>query len=152
VDDTEPIAAYHRRCWVLAFAPLLTPGAVDRMQSQGQVDRLRSWLAPESGFVSMVAELGGIPIGHTIVSGNELVHLFVDPNHWRQGLGRTLLKIGEGLLRDAGHRHIELHTIVGNTPAIALYRTTGWTVSDRLVHSDHDGVAYQEHVLVKRLD
>jgi len=41
--------------------------------------------------------------------------------------------------------------MVGNERAIGLYSSAGWTVTDRLVHTDQDGVAYDEHVLVKRL-
>ena len=100
---------------------------------------------------AVVADLDGQAIGHTTVSGNELVHLFVDPDHWGGGLGRALLDIGEELLTAAGHREAELHTIVGNEPALVLYRSAGWVVTDRLVHNDWDGVAYDEHVLVERL-
>ncbi len=152
LDDTDAIAAYHHRCWVIAFSSLLEPGMVDRMDPRGKIDRWRSWLAPESGFVTMVADKSGAPIGHTTVSGHELVHLFVDPDHWGQGLGRQLLEVGEGLLRNDGYREIELNTMVGNDRAIALYRAAGWTLTDRVVHADQDGVVYDEHVLVKRLD
>jgi ribosomal protein S18 acetylase RimI-like enzyme len=55
------------------------------------------------------------------------------------------------MLAEAGHREVELHTIVGNEPALALYRSAGWVVTDRLVHNDTDGLVYDEHVLVKRL-
>jgi GNAT superfamily N-acetyltransferase len=152
VDDIDAIAAYHHRCWMIAFSSLLEPGTVDRMDPRGKVDRWRDWLAPDSGFVTMVVDLSGTPIGHTTVRGNELVHLFVDPDHWGRGLGRQLLEVGEGLLRSAGHREIELNTMVGNERAIALYRSAGWTDTQRLVHTDEDGVVYDEHVFVKRLD
>ena len=150
-SDAETIARYHHRCWLAAFAPLLAPGAVEAMDPWGKLDRLRQWFTPGSGLTTVVADLDGRAIGHTTVSGNELVHLFVDPDHWGRGLGRALLDVGEGLLTAAGHREAELHTIVGNEPALVLYRSAGWVVTDRLVHNDWDGVAYDEHVLVKRL-
>jgi GNAT superfamily N-acetyltransferase len=100
----------------------------------------------------MVADESGTAIGHTTVSRNKLVHLFVDPDYWRQGIGLELLGVGEGLLRDAGHREVELWTRVGNEPAIALYLKCGWRVTDRVVHSEESGVAYDEHVLTKHLD
>jgi ribosomal protein S18 acetylase RimI-like enzyme len=50
----------------------------------------------------------------------------------------------------AGHRSFELHTMVGNTPAIGLYQSAGWQMTDRIIHSaDDHGVDYDEHVLVK---
>jgi ribosomal protein S18 acetylase RimI-like enzyme len=152
VDDTEAIAAYHHRCWMIAFSPLLEPGMVDGMDPRGKVERWRGWLAPDSGFVTFVADDAGTPVAHTTVSGNELVHLFVDPDRWGHRLGRKLLDVGEGLLRDSGQREAELSTMVGNDRAIALYRSAGWTDTGRLVHTDNDGVAYDEHVFAKRLD
>lgn len=42
--------------------------------------------------------------------------------------------------------------MVGNERAIALYRSAGWTITGRVVHTNEDGVVSDEHVLVKRLD
>jgi hypothetical protein len=106
VEGAEAIAAYHHRCWVVAFSSLLEPGVVDRMSPLGKLDRWRLW---------------------------------------------RLLQVGEDLLRNAGHRDVELRTIVGNERAIALYRSAGWTVTDRLVQHDQEGVVYEEHALVKHL-
>ncbi|CAN5126242.1 GNAT family N-acetyltransferase [soil metagenome] len=150
-SDAVTITEYHHRCWREGFAPLLKPGVVAAIDPWGKLDRWRQWLAPGSGLTTWVADLGDQPVGHTTVSGHELVHLFVDPDHWSRGLGRALLEVGENLIRTAGHRQAELHTIVGNEPALALYRSTGWVVTDRLVHNDLNGVVYDEHVLIKDL-
>ncbi len=36
--------------------------------------------------------------------------------------------------------------------AFDLAHSAGWTDTNRLVHTDQDGVVYDEHVFVKRLD
>ena len=136
---------------MIAFSGLLAPGIVEQMDPRGKVERWRAWLAPDSGYATMVADESGTPIGHTTVSGNTLVHLFVDPDSWRRGIGLELLGVGERLLRDAGHREVELCTLVGNAPAIALYLKCGWRLTDRIAHHDEDGVEYDEHVLTKLL-
>ena len=151
-SDAETVARYHHRCWQVAFTPLLEPGAVERVDPWRMLDVFRWWFTPESEMTTVVADLDGRPIGHTTVSGAELVHLFVDPDHAGRGLGRALLAVAEELLAASGHREAELHTIVGNAPALALYRSAGWVVTERVVHNDlGDGVVYDEHVLVKRL-
>jgi ribosomal protein S18 acetylase RimI-like enzyme len=151
VDDAETIAEYHHRCWRTSFAALLEPGTVERMDPSGKLDRLRFWLSAESAMTTEVATNNNVVVGHVTVEGNEVVHLFVDPLHHGLGIGRRLLGRGERLLAQAGNVDAELHTIVGNEPAIGLYRSAGWRLTDRLVHSEHDGVAYHEHVLVKDL-
>jgi hypothetical protein len=76
LDDLDAIADYHHRCLVIAFSSLLEPGMVDRMDPRRKIDRWRTWLAPASGFATMVVDLSGTPIGHT-VAGHELVDQFV---------------------------------------------------------------------------
>ncbi len=150
-EEAETIAAYHRRCWLEAFALLMEPDAVAGMAADFNLAKWRLWLDPGSEPQTVVADLDGIPIGHTTVASNEILHVFVHPDHWRTGLGRSLLAIGEDLLAQAGHGEIELHTIVGNEPALTLYRSTGWIVTDRTIDNDNHGVTYTEHVLTKQL-
>ncbi len=151
-DDARTIAAYHYRCWVEAFAPLMAPGVVAAMDPWAKLDRWNQWLEPGLDFDTVVADYEGKPVGHTTVSGDELVHLFIDPDHWRRGVGERLLEIGERKLAEAGNARIRLTTIIGNDPAIALYESKGWQVTDEIVHNDHgNGVVFDEHVLVKHL-
>lgn len=79
------------------------------------------------------------------------MHLFVDPTYWGRGLGRELLAVGEEMLVAAGHSQVELTTLIGNKPALALYRSAGWTMTDEIVHNNVNGVVYDEHRLVKVL-
>ncbi len=150
--DAKAIAIYHHRCWVQAFAHLVNPGVVEQMDPLGKLDRWQEWLDEGSDFRTLVVVMDNAPVGHATVRDNELVHLFIDPDHWGKGLGRLLLVEGEKMLQDTGHRTAILHTMVGNAPAIALYESAGWVVTDKLVHNDVDGVVYDEHELVKRFD
>lgn len=147
--DAERIAAYHHECWLQAFAPLVSPEVMEMIEPR--VARWESWLADDSGFtVVVVTDQADEPIGHTAVKGNELVHLFVDPTHHGNGLGGALLAIAERLIRQAGHDQAELHTIVGNAPAIGLYESHGWVVTNETVDEQlENGSSYTEHVLRK---
>lgn len=150
--DAERLTAYHHRCCVEAFGPLLGPDLVESLDPQRRRPAFDAWLSPDTSDVSVVvAALGGVAVGHTVVAGREVVHLFVDPEHWGAGIGRQLLQVAEGLVAANGFDTAELHTIVGNEPAIRLYEAAGWTVTDRIVRTDDGEVAYDEHVLLKRL-
>lgn len=152
LDDAAVIAEYHHRCWLTSFAVLLEPGVVERMDPSGKVDRFRFWLSPESEMVTEVATENDVVVGHVIVEANEIVHLFVDPQRQGSGIGGLLLQRAERVIARSGYIDAELHTMFGNDPAIGFYRSAGWKMTDQLIHSEHDGVAYDEHVLVKRLD
>jgi len=151
IDDATTIAAYQRRAARITFAPLLRSGSYDGLDDRGRVETFREWLGEGSGFVTKVVDVDGTAVGHVTVSGNELVHLFIDPDHQGLGLGRRLLAEGEEMLAGGGHVDVELHTMVGNEPAIRLYRSAGWSMTDRVLHNEHGRLVYDEHVLVKRL-
>lgn len=122
------------------------------MEPGRNLERFARWLDADSVTTVTVAEVDDEVVAYAAVHDNELLHLFVDPDHAGTGLGRRLLAASETLMSDEGHAVLELHTMVGNTPAIALYESAGWHVTDRVIHTaDDHGVSYDEHVLVKRL-
>jgi ribosomal protein S18 acetylase RimI-like enzyme len=55
--------------------------------------------------------------------------LAVHPDHFRQGIGRSLL--AELHRREADALRTEVMTSTGNTPAISLYLQAGYVISDR---------------------
>lgn len=149
--DAEAVAAYQYACWQTAFAPLVELRVMEAVEPR--VQRFTDWFTPGSDVTTVVA-VGDddSPIAHTSVSGSQLLHLFVDPQHHGRGIGRQLLAIGERLIRRAGHEVAELHTIVGNTPAISLYQSCGWDLTDETVDDVMpNGASYSEHVMRKQL-
>jgi len=151
LDDAPSIADYYHRCWLAAFLPVLDREVAERMEPSMWLELFRDRLATESSMSTAVAVRDGVVVGHVNVQGHDLVHLFVDPDHQGSGIGRRLLAHGEQLIADGGHSDAELHTRVGNERALGLYASAGWQLTDRLVHSAHDGVQYDEHVLIKQL-
>jgi ribosomal protein S18 acetylase RimI-like enzyme len=148
-DDADAVADYHDRCFTNTYASQLLAGELQAPDPEGTRRQLRHWFLPESEFETRVAVVGGAPIAHFTVSGHQLVHLFVEPDHQGMGLGRHLLAQGEAMIAAGGRRDFELHARVDNAAAIAFYETAGWTVTDRLIHTVEHGISYDEHVLVK---
>jgi len=150
IDDADVVADYHQRCFATTYAAQLLAGEVEAPDRAGTRRQLREWFRPGSGFMTQVAVVDAMPVGHVTVSGHQLVHLFVDPDHQGNGLGRHLLALGEAMLVTAGHTDLELHARVDNLAAITFYEKRGWTVTDRLIHTVEHGISYDERILVKR--
>ena len=72
-----------------------------------------------------VAELGGKITGFAACTQEELAWLYVDPAHFRKGVGRTLAE--HALQRFPGIRHVEV--LSGNAPAQALYARLGFVTA-----------------------
>ncbi|MCP3882622.1 MAG: GNAT family N-acetyltransferase [Sulfitobacter sp.] len=148
-DDAYAVAVYHERCFRETYSSQLLAGAFAAPDRDGTRQQLHDWFRPESAFETRVAVVDGTPIGHVTVSGHQLVHLFVEPDHQGGGLGRHLLEQGETMIGARGHTDFELHARVENLAAIAFYEKAGWTVTDRLIHTVEHGISYDELVLVK---
>lgn len=72
-----------------------------------------------------VAELGGEIAGFAACTQEELAWLYVDPAHFRKGVGRALAE--HALQRFPGIRHVEV--LSGNAPAKALYARLGFVTA-----------------------
>ena len=149
--DAEAVAEYHDRCFRTTYSSQLTAGELGVPDLGGTKRQLEDWFRPGSGFETLVAVVDGAPIAHVTTSGHHLVHLFVEPDHQHQGLGRHLLELGEATIAADGHTTLELHARVDNLGAIAFYETAGWTLTDRQIHTAEHGITYDEHVLVKHI-
>lgn len=74
----------------------------------------------------LVAELDGKPVGFTGLLGVLIAWLFVDPDHYKQGIGSRLLAEA---VKNAGPG-AKLTVACSNTPAIALYRKFGFQMTE----------------------
>ena len=148
-DDSRAVADYHDRCFRSTYSSQLAAGEFGAPDLEGTRQQLQEWFQPGSAFETRLAVVDGRPIGHFTVSGHQLVHLFVEPDHQGVGLGRHLLAQGEAMIAASGHTDFELHTRVENLAAIAFYQAAGWTVTDLVIHTVEHGISYDEHVLIK---
>jgi SAM-dependent methyltransferase/ribosomal protein S18 acetylase RimI-like enzyme len=143
VDDAAAVADYHVRCWQTAYRGLISDEVIDAMTVAGMTERWREFFSAdrrETGRRHVVALAGGRPVGHLSLGPcrdrsddeqstiGEVFALYVDPDHQRRGIGRELLRIGHRILRQQGFERSVLWTVVGNDPAIAFYRSAGWSL------------------------
>ena len=92
------------------------------------------------GCVITVAEKGGAPVGFLSYAKKPndkaglISHIFVDPKHQHQGIGRLLLR--DALARFP--RPLELWCFEANSRARALYETEGFVAAERTDGSNND--------------
>ena len=87
--DADAVARYHHRCFTDTYSSQLQAGELEAPDPAGIRQQLHDWFLPESELETLVAVIGGEPIGHVTVSGHQLVHLFVDPDHKAWALADT---------------------------------------------------------------
>lgn len=75
-----------------------------------------------------VAEVDGIVQGFVAYSDEELAWLYVDPTCYKKGVGRALVRHA---VADS-EPTMEIELLEGNTPALALYLSEGFEVTERI--------------------
>ncbi len=130
--------------WAAGARPLIRPyterdwDAIARIHDAARLDELRDSVGTEA-FVTLaqtaegeglfdgllwVAETRGTVTGFVALDGDEVTWLYVDPAHYRRGIGRALLRHA---IAHAGDR-AEVTVLEGNPNALALYRSEGFVV------------------------
>ena len=114
-EDWRAICQIHDRARPDELAGSCDPRAFVPIEQDQEVEQLRTCR-------KFVACVEGRVIGFVGIDDNYLAWLYVDPEHYRRGIGRKLLRIG---LREIG---AYAWTIVldGNEKAILLYESEGF--------------------------
>ena len=76
-----------------------------------------------AGYCYVAAPSGEADLGPDAA---ELVAMYVDPDHWRQGAGNALMEAAVQRLTGLPYEEAVLWTFKENDRAIAFYKRTGW--------------------------
>ncbi len=79
-------------------------------------------------YTLFVAEVNGLVQGFVAYSEEELAWLYVDPEFYRRGVGRALVRHVKAVLAPT----IQIEMLEGNNPALELYLSEGFTVKERV--------------------
>ena len=155
-DDAEAIAGVQERGWQAAYRHVFPPERLDR---GGFIrgDRWRTRLeTPPPGWSTFVALAGGV-VGFASVGPSrdveglgELYALYVHPDAWGTGAGRTLIERAETHL---AHEYDEaaLWVLEDNPRARRFYELAGWTPDGARTEGEWFGVRAAEVRYRKRL-
>jgi len=122
------IRAYAESDWA-AIARIHDAARLDELRDSAGVEAfltLEQTAEGEGLFDGLlwVAETEGAVRGFVALDGDEVTWLYVDPAHYRRGIGRALLRHA---ISHAGDR-AEVTVLDGNPAALALYRSEGFVV------------------------
>src|SRR5690348_2497290 len=107
--DMAPVADIWHRAWHLAHAGHVPEGLTAARTLAAFHERTPSRVAD-----TVVAEVGGRVVGFTMVDGDEVEQVFVDPDHHGTGVAAALLAAVERQLADAGYDATWLAVVEGN--------------------------------------
>jgi GNAT superfamily N-acetyltransferase len=138
IDDALAIAEIHVRSWRAAYAGQL-PDRLLRKLSVAERDaawQLRLTAPPRGNHVLLVEPAPGRIVGFAAVGPSrdpdadghtgELQALYLDPDHWRRGLGRLLHDHALNELSRDGYTVATLWVLRSHHAAQRFYAAAGW--------------------------
>lgn len=155
-DDARAIQQVARESWHAAYDSIVGADAVD--------DRVDSWYEPGKLVTDdveresrpfFVAEVDGAVVGFVEAvpakadgTTAHLYRIYVAPDHWERGIGRSLLERVEAVLRDRGIERLELSVLAENDVGVRFYESAGF---DRITSADDDEFDARRYEYAKQL-
>ena len=136
--DARAIAEVTVRGWQAAYRGLMPDEFLDGLSVPGREVAWREMLDRDAGggVPAWLAERNGRAIGFLSsgpprdadvpLPGAEVYAVYVLPEEWRTGIGRSLLETAVGHWRSHGATTLVLWVLEGNGPARAFYEAMGW--------------------------
>ncbi len=134
-SDAAAVAAVHARSWGRAYRDHLPEPY--RLPWPGQ-DREERWheliVSAPPRFATTVAVDGPVlgfcstltPAGDDRSAAAEVAAIYVDPDHWRSGIGAVLIEYALATLTATGNRRVTAWLFAGNEGALAFYERFGF--------------------------
>ncbi|HZE06041.1 MAG TPA: GNAT family N-acetyltransferase [Solirubrobacteraceae bacterium] len=141
-DDASAIAEIHVRSWRAAYKGVLSDELLAGLSVK---EREGSWDQVLAGndhhWLNLIAENEHGPLGFCAVTTPswdaspdeqlaEIGALYVDPGHWRQGVGSALLGAALEELRENAWREVVLWVLPENRRALDFYAGFGFRVEE----------------------
>jgi GNAT superfamily N-acetyltransferase len=126
--DAEGVARVQVETWQAAYAHALPSEQLQALSLNEAVERHRRW--PPTFVAEQDGQIAGfVSVGPSRDPGTdgELFAIYVHPEHWGKGVGRTLIETGEEELRRLGHEEAILWVLDDNPRARRFYDLAGWS-------------------------
>jgi GNAT superfamily N-acetyltransferase len=135
-NDIDEVGRLHVRSWQAGYAGIIPAGylaALDpadfaaRRRAQPIPARSGSLVADDDGKLVGLASYGPYRPEHGVLDPTmgELYAIYVDPEHWRAGIGRRLHATAVAALTASGFRGMRLWVLEGNHRARRFYEWAG---------------------------
>jgi GNAT superfamily N-acetyltransferase len=156
-EDAAQIATVHVRSWQAAYRDLLPQDYLDRLDPADRLQRWRDTVLgadwPRNGVIVAVMDgkvCGFAGFGATRDTDGdpqrvgEVAAIYLLPEAWGKGLGRSLMADALGYLAAAGYMQATLWALESNARARRFYAMGGWAEDGVVKQDDSRGFSITE--------
>jgi len=135
-NDKTAVARIHVRSWQVAYRGLIADEFLDQMDVEDRAARYTFGSGDASSTTAVATEDGNLR-GFVMFGPSrevdapetrEIFALYVDPDFWRQGIGKALMARGCARLRAQSMSKALLWVLEGNVLGARFYESQGWAL------------------------
>jgi ribosomal protein S18 acetylase RimI-like enzyme len=138
IEDAAGIAAVHVQTWQAAYRGQMPDDFLNELDIDKRTIRWREWAGKSDTWVLVVEDRDHRIAGFSSSCPSrdadadtkiaEIRAIYVHPEKWRKGVGRSLMSASLANVRDHGFDAITLWVLESNAPARAFYESIGFAV------------------------
>lgn len=160
VDDAPGIGLVHVRAWQAAYREEVPAAYLDALDPSARAQRWAGILSESTG-TTFVAEAEGAIRGFCGLCANrdgdldgavyaEIPALYVHPDTWRAGYGRSLCRVALSRAREEGFRGVTLWVLESNQRGRRFYEAEGFLPDGAAKAEPHESGATLSEVRYRR--
>lgn len=159
-EDAMAVAQVHVRSWQAAYRGLMPDAYLDALRPEDRSGRYDFTHVDPAKPYTQVAVADGQIVGfattmptrdETLAGYGELCALYIQPDHWRRGIGAQLSAAADERMLQLDLRDALLWVLAGNTRADSFYRAHGWQPDGACKREEMWGVRVEEQRYLRRL-
>ena len=140
LSDARQLAEAHVRSMQATYPGIVPQETLDALSADENVKAKRQSLQSlaEGGGCMLVAQVDGRVVGHARIGDRteeaeeglvgQLYSIYLDPDWWRQGIGRQLWDEAVRVARQSGWKKLRVKTAAANEGASRFYEAMGCTL------------------------
>ena len=147
IEDAFGIASVHVRTWQVAYRGHMPDAFLDSLDVEKRATMWRELAKHQDKIIFIAEDANGEIIGFSALGPSrdpdaaprtaEVSAIYVDPNHWKHGIGRALMAASLGEIRKRDFDQLTLWVLEGNRRAQSFYQTFGFIQDGPPRDDDH---------------
>jgi len=159
ISDINQVATMHMNAWREAYRGVFPNYVLDKLKPNDFSEKWYSWLKDPlrvnwivqskgkfSGFISF-----GNTENENIVTNWEIFAIYIDPNYWRQGIGKNLMTSCMDFLKDNEISQVRLWVVQQNIGAQGFYENLGFIKTHKIRKQERFGISFYQTSFIYNL-
>lgn len=157
-DDIEGVQRVARRAWTAAYEDIVGRAEIDACMREWYSREFLEERLDASDLGYFVAVTDKEVVGYASAgprkgdSEGQLFTIYVDPDHWGEGVGTELLAAATDHLAMLGMERMRVEVFAENDVGNAFYQTHGFDCVDQREFELFTGETFQEYVYYRRIE